>query len=186
MSLMYELLKKSFLESPVIERNGYPYFINPISDGTPKVDPALLKEVIDGMIDICRFECDVILAPEAMGIPLAVALSIRLGIPYSVIRKRRYGIPGEIEVHRDTGYSSGNIYINGIKKGDRVVIVEDTLSTGGTMRALVSALTLHGVEITDILVVFDKTEDITSAVPGVNVKALLSIGVKDGKPYLNH
>ena len=183
---MYELLKKSFLESPIVERNGYPYFINPISDGVPMVHPALLKEVVDGMIGICKFECDVILAPEAMGIPLAVALSIRLGIPYSIIRKRKYGIPGEIEVHRDTGYSSGNIYINGLKKGDRVVIVEDTLSTGGTMRALVSLLTSHEIEIVDILVVFDKTENIFSAVPGVNIKALLKIGIKDGTPFLNY
>lgn len=183
---MYERLKKSFLESPVIERNVYPYFINPISDGIPAVDPALLKEVVDGMIDMGDFKCDIILAPEAMGVPLAVALSLSLGIPYSIIRKRRYGIPGEIEVYRDTGYSSGEIYVNGPKKGDRVVIVDDTLSTGGTMRALISALTSHGIEIVDILVVFDKTENISSAVPGVKVKALLNVSVKDGKPYVNY
>lgn len=183
---MCELLKKSFLESMVIERNGYPYFINPISDGTPTVNPALLKEVVDGMIDVCKFECDIILTPEAMGIPLAVALSLRLDIPYSIIRKRKYGIPGEIEVHRETGYSSGNIYINGLKKGDCVVIVEDTISTGGTMRALISSLASNGIEIADVLVVFDKTKNISTAVPGVNVKALLRISIKDGKPCLNY
>jgi adenine phosphoribosyltransferase len=183
---VYELLKKSFLESPVIERNGYPYFINPMSDGIPTVEPALLKEVIDGMIEIGNFECDIILAPEAMGIPLVVALSLRLGIPYSIIRKRRYGIPEEIEVHRDTGYSSGNVYVNGLKKDDRVVIVDDTLSTGGTMRALVSSLTSRGIEIVDILVVFDKTENISTTVQGMNVKALLNVSIKDGRPWVNY
>ncbi len=183
---MYGLLRKSFLESLVIKRNEYPYFINPISDGVPIVDPALLKEVIDGLIDTCEFECDIILAPEAMGIPLAAALSLRLGIPYSIIRKRKYGIPGEIEVYRDTGYSSGNMYINGLKRGDRVVIVDDMISTGGTIRALVSSLISHGIEVADILVVFDKTKDLSVAVPEVKVKALLRISIKDGRPYLDH
>lgn len=183
---MYGLLEKSFLESLIIKRNEYPYFINPISDGVPIVDPALLKEVVNGMIDVCEFKCDVILAPEAMGISLATALSLRLDIPYSIIRKRRYGIPGEIQVYRDTGYSSGNIYINGLKRGDRVVIVDDTLSTGGTIRALISSLISHGIEIADVLVVFDKTDDISIAVPDVKVKALLKIGIKDGRPCLDH
>ena len=72
-----------------------------------------------------KFDCDVILAPEAMGIPLTVPISLRTRIPYSVIRKREYRLPGEISVQRGTGYSSGFLYINGLKKGDKVTIVDD-------------------------------------------------------------
>ena len=182
---MYELLKKSFMESPVIDRDGYPYFVNPISDGVPRVEPALLEEVIDGMIDIGDFQCDVILAPEAMGIPLAVPISLKLGIPYSIIRKRRYGLPGEIELKRSTGYSSGDLYINGLVRGDKVVVIEDTLSTGGTVRALASALASHGIELMEVITVFDKTGNLDTAVPGISVKAMLRVGIKDGKPFLD-
>ena len=174
---MYELLRKSFLEGPVVERNGYAYFVNPVSDGVPVTDPALLEEVVEGLIGLCRFDCDLILAPEAMGIPLVVGISLRTGIPYSVIRKRRYGIPGELEIVRDTGYSHDCIYINGVRKGDRVAIVDDTLSTGGTMRAVTSKLISQGVEVTEVAVVFDKTRDLSAAVPGIDVKALLKVGI---------
>jgi adenine phosphoribosyltransferase len=182
---VYELLKKSFLDSPVIERNGYPYFINPISDGVPHVDPDLMNEVVEGMMAMGDFDCDMILAPEAMGIPLAVPISLRLGIPYSIVRKRGYGIPGEIAVDRSTGYSSGSMYINGLYGGERVVIVEDTLSTGGTARALALALASHDIKLVEILAVFDKTEGPADAVPGVRVKSMLRVGVRDGKPFLD-
>lgn len=182
---MYELLKKSFMDSPVIDRDGYPYFVNPISDGVPRVEPALLKEVVDGMIAIDNFDCDVILAPEAMGIPLAAPISLRLGIPYSIVRKRRYGLPGEIELSYSTGYSSGSLFVNGLGKGDRVVVVEDTLSTGGTVRALASALASHGIGLMEVITVFDKTGDLDTAVPGISVKAILRVGVRDGKPFLD-
>ena len=106
-------LATSFLESPVVSRGEYQYFIHPLTDGVPRVDPSLLSEVVDRMVELADMDCDVILAPEAMGIPLATALSIRTGIPFSVIRKRRYDLEGEIELHQRTGYSDSYLYING-------------------------------------------------------------------------
>ena len=84
----YPLLTASFLSSPVVDRNGYPYFVNPVSDGIPRMDAALLDEVADGIVSLCDLDCDVVLAPEAMGIPLAVCITLRAGVPYAVIRKR--------------------------------------------------------------------------------------------------
>ena len=37
-----------------------------------------------------------------------------------------------------------------IEKGDRVVIIDDVISTGGTMRALLKALSIAGAEVTDV------------------------------------
>lgn len=177
------LLKKYFLESPVTDRDGYPYFVNPISDGIPRVDPALLEETVDGLLSIGKFDCDVILAPEAMGIPLAVPISLKTGIPYSVIRKRKYGLPGEITVKRATGYSSGFLYINGLKAGDKVAIVDDVLSTGGTVRAINAALKERGIVLNELVTVFDKTESPVT-MEGVEIKSILRVGVKDGRPCI--
>ena len=126
---MHERLKESLMNSPVIEKNGYPYFVHPVTDGIPVMEPDILEEVIDWLVSAFDFECDRIVAPEAMGIPLGVPLSLRTRIPYTVVRKRSYGIDGEIPVVYRTGYSDRAIYINGLKKGDRVVIVDDILST---------------------------------------------------------
>ena len=84
----YPLLTECFLSSPVVDRNGYPYFVNPVSDGIPRMGADLLREVVDGIVDIADLDCDIVLAPEAMGIPLATGITLRTGVPYAVIRNR--------------------------------------------------------------------------------------------------
>jgi adenine phosphoribosyltransferase len=107
---MYERLKKSLNECPVVSIGEYQYFGHPVTDGIPLMDPALLREILDGILAVGDFDCDCILAPEAMGIPLAVPLSLELGIPYNVIRKKRYGLPGEVHICQHTGYARSKMY----------------------------------------------------------------------------
>ncbi|MDR1954410.1 MAG: adenine phosphoribosyltransferase [Candidatus Methanoplasma sp.] len=179
---MYEKLKASIMRSPVIDKNGYPYLIHPVTDGIPMMEPDVLEEIIDWMVSVCSFDCDRIAAPESMGIPFAVPLSLRLRIPYTVIRKRSYGIEGEIKVSYKTGYSDSDVYINGLKKGDRVVIVDDMLSGGGTLSAIVGALRENGISVTDALVVFNKGSEIESVNKrlGMDIKRMFDISVVDG------
>lgn len=180
-------LTEAFLNSPVVDMNGYKYFINPVSDGIPRTDSELLEEIVEGMVERSDRDYDIILAPEAMGIPLAVGISLRTGIPYSVIRKRRYGLDGEIALDQSTGYSKSPMYINGVKPGDRVAIVDDVVSTGGTLRAVVDALGSEGVTVSEISVVFNKSENIDSISRelGVPIRYLISVGVTDeGVPFI--
>ncbi|MCL2031887.1 MAG: hypoxanthine/guanine phosphoribosyltransferase [Methanomassiliicoccaceae archaeon] len=179
---MHERLRASVMRSQVIDMNGYPYMVHPVTDGVPLMDPAVLDEIIEWMVSACGFDCDRIAAPESMGIPLAVPLSLRLRIPYTVIRKRSYGIEGEIKVPYKTGYSDREMYINGLRKGDRVIIVDDILSTGGTLSAVVGALRENGISVIDILVVFNKSSEIEELGErlGVDIKRMLDITVEDG------
>ncbi|MDR1404896.1 MAG: adenine phosphoribosyltransferase [Candidatus Methanoplasma sp.] len=179
---MHEKLKDSITHSPIIDMNGYPYLIHSVTDGIPFMEPDILDEIVDWMVSVCSFGCDRILAPESMGIPFAVPLSLRLRIPYTVIRKRPYGLEGEIPVSYSTGYSDRMMYINGLKCGDRVVIVDDIVSTGGTMSALVCALRGNGILVEDILAVLGKgsgADDLSRRL-GIPVKRMLDVCLKDG------
>ena len=100
--MTYPRLERCFLESTVKDVNGYSYFQNPISDGVPRVEPEILEEAIEGLAGILPEDIDLILAPEAMGIPLGTGLSLKTRIPYVVVRKKSYGLPGEIEVLQKT------------------------------------------------------------------------------------
>jgi adenine phosphoribosyltransferase len=183
---MLEKLKRSLQESPVVKKGDYDYFVNPITDGVPPMDPTVLTEVVERMIQIGCFDCDVILAPEAMGIPLAVSLSLQTGIPYCVVRKRRYDLPGEMIITQKTGYSISEMSINGLKAGDRVVIVDDVLSTGGTLKALMMALNKMGVQIIDVIVVVEKGDgkvDLEKEI-GVRIKTLVKVELRDGKVHV--
>ncbi|AKB17340.1 MULTISPECIES: hypoxanthine/guanine phosphoribosyltransferase [unclassified Methanosarcina] len=153
---MLERLKDSLIKSPVIKRGEYNYFIHPISDGVPSIDPHMVEEISDYIAEIADINVDTILTVEAMGIPVANALSLKTGIPLTIVRKRPYFLEGEVELSQSTGYSKGVLYINGLKKGDRVIIVDDVISTGGTLLALVRALKNMGVEVTDVISVIGR------------------------------
>nr|WP_261596814.1 hypoxanthine/guanine phosphoribosyltransferase [Methanoculleus sp. Afa-1] len=144
---MLERLIHSLETSPVMKRGEYNYFINPITDGVPLLEPALLREIGCAMVrSLDLADVDKIVVCEAMGIHIGVAFSMMTDIPLVVVRKRPYGLPGEVAVHQATGYSKGELYLNGVNPGDRVVIIDDVCSTGGTLRALISAIEMTGAE----------------------------------------
>ena len=181
---MLERVRKCIENSPVKIINGYSYIINPLMDGVSSIDPSTLMEVAEEMCRIGDFDCDVILAPEAMGIPFATLVSQRTGVPMSIIRKKRYDLPGEVEIAVSTGYSTSRQYINGISAGDRVVIVDDVVSTGGTLRALLDALRDMKVEVVDVVIALDKSEDLRAVeeAVGQRIKTVIRVEWKDGRP----
>ena len=181
-----ERFKDSLESSPIVKMGSYDYFVNPITDGIPRMDPMVLAEVLEGFKAIGDFHCDVIVSPEAMGIPLAVPLSLELGIPYSVVRKKRYGLPGEVAVSQVTGYSKGQMYVNGIGAGDKVVIVDDVVSTGGTLLAVIKALRHIGAEIVDVIVAVEKGEGKAKLEMelGLRIKSLVKVEVREGRLVL--
>jgi len=175
---MLDLLKRSLAEAPIIKRGEYYYFIHPISDGVPILNPELVGEVSDHILEIADTDVDRILTVEAMGIPIATALSLKTGIPLSIVRKRKYELDGEVKLSQSTGYSNGELYINGIVKGDRVLIVDDVISTGGTLHALVNALQDIGAIICGIFVVIERGDGSSKlAKLGIDVTTLVKIDV---------
>ncbi len=184
---MLRLLRESVAASPVVEKGGYHYIVNPVTDGVPRMRPELLGEIVEALISAGDFSgCDCIVAPESMGIPLAVPLSLRLGIPYVIVRKREYGLPGEVSVEQHTGYSDSRMYVNGLSEGERVVVVDDVVSTGGTMSSLLAAIVEGcGCEVTEAIVVFDKEggADHVRETTGIPVKSLLSLHYVEGRGY---
>ncbi len=174
---MLEKLKRSVEDSPVVNMGDYHYFIHPLTDGLPEVRPELVDEVIDVIMKKADLDCDYILTAQSMGFPLATCLSMRTGIPYKFIRKREYGLDDEVSVSQSTGYSEGDMFINFVEEGDRVFFIDDVLSTGGTLGAIVKALQNIGVELTDVMVIFEKVgkrEKLEEEL-GIKIKSLLKL-----------
>ena len=152
-----EVLKESFLKAPIIWKGDYPYFIHPITDGVPRLEPDVLKAIIELSVPLIDWQSvDMILGIEAMGLPLMAPLSMRTGIPMVIARKRQYNLKGEIEINQETGYSKGSIFLNDIKQGENLVIIDDVLSTGGTIRSVIEGVSKTGAVIQNIVVVVEK------------------------------
>ena len=153
------VLQESLRGAPIIWKGEYPYFIHPLSDGVPIQSAELLaaaRDLINDNVDWSKI--DVILGIEAMGIPLAAALCLHSGKPLVIGRKREYGLPGETPIDQSTGYSKGAIYLNDIHKGDRVFIVDDVVSTGGTLLPILKGIDNIGAIVADCWIVFEKGE----------------------------
>ncbi len=152
-----EVLKQSFIKAPIIWKGDYPYFIHPITDGVPRLEPNVLKAIIELSVPLIDWQSvDMILGIEAMGLPLMAPLSMRTGIPMVIARKRQYDLKGEIEINQETGYSKGSIFLNDIKQGENLVIIDDVLSTGGTIRSVIEGVSKTGAVIQNIVVVVEK------------------------------
>ena len=150
-------LQDSVAKAPVVWRGDYPYFIHPLTDGVPRQTSELLSATRDLLLHRIDWnEIDLILSVEAMGLPLASVLSVATGIPTVVARKRSYGLEGERIIDQSTGYSKGEIWINDVSPGERVLVVDDVISTGGTMEPVLSALIDMGVELSGVWTIFEK------------------------------
>lgn len=177
---MLEKLIDSLAKAPIVKRGEYNYFIHPISDGVPSIDPDLVEEIADYIRENADINVDYILTVEAMGIPVGTVLSLKTSLPLSIVRKRPYFLEGEVELSQSTGYSKGSLYINGLKKGDRVLIVDDVISTGGTLLGLIKALQKMGVEISDVVSVIGRgkgTDEMEEL--GIKPKVLVTIDVSE-------
>ena len=153
------VLQDSLRGSPIIWKGEYPYFIHPISDGIPRMDADVLRATRDLIVEMVDWaNIDLIVSVEAMGLPLLATVGDATGKPTVVIRKRQYGMEGEVRVDVATGYSQSTTYINDIAPGERILIVDDVISTGGTLEPILDTLEEMGVILQDIVIAIEKGE----------------------------
>jgi adenine phosphoribosyltransferase len=176
-------LKQSLLDAPIIEKEGYHYFVHPISDGVPMLRPELLREIVIKIIRKAELEdVDKIVTPAAMGIHISTAVSLMTDIPLVVVRKRQYGLDGEVALSQVTGYSESEMYVNDVYEGDRVLLLDDVLSTGGTLSALTGALEDIGADVVDAVAVIKKVGGENKIEDSeYQVKTLINVDVVDGE-----
>ena len=179
------VLQDSLRGSPIIWKGEYPYFIHPISDGIPRMDADVLRATRNLIVEMGDWsKIDLIVSVEAMGLPLLAAVGDATGKPTVVIRKREYGMEGEVRVDVSTGYSQSTTYINDISPGERILIVDDVISTGGTLEPILATLEEMGVILQDIVIAIEKGEGrerLAKERPGWPIRTLARIDIIDGR-----
>ena len=188
MSEAMQRLKDSFLAAPIIWKGDYPYFIHPLTDGVPRLDPSVLTAVVELIEAAVDWQSvDLVLGIEAMGLPLTSPLSMRNNKPQVVVRKRSYGLEGEVAIDQSTGYSKGSMYLNDIAKDERILIVDDVLSTGGTLDAIIGGLETIGAKIASIVVVVEKgpgLQQLQEKYPHIEISSIVRLNMDGDKVVL--
>jgi adenine phosphoribosyltransferase len=101
-------------------------------------DPAGFREAIDSMASpFLGKGIDVVVGIESRGFIFGSAIADRLGAGFSPVRKPGKLPSTTVRASYDLEYGSDalEIHDDGVKKGQRVLIVDDLLATGGTAKA---------------------------------------------------
>lgn len=153
------LLKKQLEEAEIINKGTYRYIINPICEQEPPLQPSILTDCADRLLEKLDWKnATKILTPEAMGIHIATLISVKTNLPMIIATHRRKRIQEEKQVQYTCGYEKGELHINSIDSNDRILLIDDLISTGGTLIALIQGLDSIGANISDIGVIFNKPD----------------------------
>jgi adenine phosphoribosyltransferase len=179
------LLKEVYKKAKVIKTGKHFTTINEFSDQIPGLRPEVLWEAARGVIKIGNFNADKIITEEDKGAPLATLVSVITGLPLAMARWYPYslGVHNEVQVKIQSEYFQGTLYVNGIQPGERVTIVDDTISTGGTLISLIQAIQEAGAIVADVICVIEKVgnEGVRRVYEktNVHVKSILKIMVTE-------
>jgi adenine phosphoribosyltransferase len=111
------------------------------------------KHMIDKLVELVKDKnIDVVVGPEARGFLLGAPIAYNLGIGFVPVRK-----PGKLpsdtlryEYKLEYGNDALEIHKDAIKPGQRVLIVDDLLATGGTIGSAAKLVEQLGGEVVAI------------------------------------
>ena len=128
--------------------------------------PDLLRTIAEGMAPYAR-DVDRIAGVELGAVPIAAAISLVSGKPYVMVRKsaKEHGTKHEFE--------------GDLNRGDRVLFVEDVVTTGGTLRAAIERMRGHGALIEDCVCVVDREEGGRMLLAEISVRLHALLSAKD-------
>ncbi|WP_079515922.1 orotate phosphoribosyltransferase [Rossellomorea marisflavi] len=107
--------------------------------------PAVRKQIADGLVSMIREhfpEVDVIAGTATAGIPHAAWVSERMDLPMCYVRSKA------------KGHGKGNQIEGKVLPGQKVVVIEDLISTGGSCITAVEALRESECEVLGIAAIF--------------------------------
>ncbi len=127
-------------------------------------DPATLEMMADAVADRIPEGTDRVAGLEMGSVPIAAVVSVKTRIPMIIVRKEKkeYGTANRIEGE--------------LRDGERVLIIEDTTTTGGQMIKAVEAIREAGGVVENAIVVVNREEGADEALrnKGIELTSLFT------------
>ena len=152
-------------------------------DVTPLIDDGeAYQEAIDQLAAYAsEVGADIICGPESRGFIFGCPVAYKLNLGFVPVRKPGK-LPREtISCKYDLEYGSNELFMHkdAIKPGQRVVIIDDLLATGGTCQATIKMIEQLGGVVAGIAFIIELDGlDGRKNLEGYNVKALLNMSDK--------
>lgn len=111
---------------------------------------AAWRETIDHLcVAVRAHEPDALVGIESRGFLLAAPLAYKLGVGFTMARKKGKLPSATVSYTYDLEYGTDTVEIHAdaVVPGQKAVVVDDLLATGGTMSATISLLRKMGAEV---------------------------------------
>jgi adenine phosphoribosyltransferase len=161
-SLMTPHELSQFLKTRVRTVRGWPKAgVNFRDVTTLFADPAAFHAMIEAFAqDAAQLKVDHVAAVDARGFIIGGALALRLGSPFVLVRKKGK-LPFKTvsaDYALEYGSATVEIHADACKPGDRILIVDDLIATGGTLLAAAKLFRLLGAQVAGVAAVIDLPE----------------------------
>jgi len=141
------LLAASYLEGDFVLRSGRrsKFYLDKYLFST---QPDLLRDIAAGLAEKlpAHEPCDLLAGPELGAVAIVAALSLASGKPFVIVRKGA------------KGYGTDKAMEGRAAAGQRVIMVEDVVTSGGAALTAVDRLREAGLEVATLLCVVDREE----------------------------
>ena len=112
--------------------------------------PSAWRATVDRLAEVIRpMNPQVLAGIESRGFLTAAPLALELGIGFVMVRKKGK-LPGQTVSHTyslEYGSDTMEIQTDAVEQGQRVVVMDDLLATGGTMQSAIELLYKVGADV---------------------------------------
>jgi adenine phosphoribosyltransferase len=141
-------------------------------------DPAAFTDAIDALAERCGdYAIDKVIGIESRGFIFGAPLADRLGAGFVPVRKLGR-LPAETvsaEYALEYGTNTVEMHRDAIERGERVLIVDDLLATGGTCKAAIELVEQVGATVVGCVFLIELTFlEGRKALDGYDVQALIA------------
>lgn len=116
------------------------------------VNPEAFKFCIDQMVELYKDgKIDAVAGVESRGFIFAAPLAEKLGIPLILIRKKGK-LPGDTykcKYSLEYGMAEIEVHKKDIIKGQKILVIDDLIATGGTLTAAKNLIEQGGAEVAE-------------------------------------
>lgn len=168
----------AFHDQRIAKVKGLNFIVNPLLDHDPETTSLLMRDVVKELSKLTDFsKADKIIGEEDRGGYIAALMAYHCKKSLGMVKWNPLDLKGEIGIDFRNAYTSGKLYLYGVQKGDKVILIEDLVDTGGTIIGMIKLLKKRGVVLKDVICVTAK-EDLNGLQrikkeTGVTVKVLL-------------
>lgn len=145
--------------------NVFAFFPTSITDNIPPLHPELSEAVqlLSGLHLNHLPHATLGVGEEDRGAMIISDILLHHRLPRTLARWTPTGAPGEVAIPLVNEYiqegEQVKIFLNGVRPDDRILLIDDLISTGGTMVALIQAVKKTGAEILEVFTIGEKAEN---------------------------